>query len=212
MMEVLEKNGFIFLICAIVIDFFTPYFLGIFYPNLNQYKDVMSMFGETGSPVRSQFLIISVIAGIFYLLSLPAIYLNFQSTSKSLAISTCLSIGLYGLGDCIFTGLFSISSSNNNWNLSTWIHNIGSGIGYAGFLLFPVSICLLYRKQHLIHTSNTYFVFFVVSIIFAIIYGLAQLPRLSNYILFSQLGFWQRVSFFFNYLPIAFFSIQNIKK
>ncbi|MFR3683600.1 MAG: DUF998 domain-containing protein, partial [Enterococcus sp.] len=94
----LKKYGFHFLLIAVIADFLTPYVLGIFYPKLNQLTAVISLFGDIDSPVRSAFLIWSVIAGSFYTLSLPAIYAALKETSKVLASLATAAIGLYGIG------------------------------------------------------------------------------------------------------------------
>ena len=208
----LKKYGFHFLLIAVIADFLTPYVLGIFYPKLNQLTTVISLFGDIDSPVRSAFLIWSVIAGSFYTLSLPAIYVALKETSKVLANLATAAIGLYGIGDCIFTGLFSVDSVEAQWNFSTWVHNIGSGIGYAGFLLFPLILYLIYKKQNNSYESRRYLKLFILSGTIAAMYGLARIPQLNQFTIFQQLGFWQRLSFVFNYLPIVCFAWGQIEK
>lgn len=208
----LKKYGFHFLLIAVIADFLTPYVLGIFYPKLNQLTAVISLFGDIDSPVRSAFLIWSVIAGSFYTLSLPAIYAALKETSKVLASLATAAIGLYGIGDGIFTGLFSVDSVEAQWNFSTWVHNIGSGIGYTGFLLFPLILYLFYKKQNNSYESQRYLKLFILSGTIAAMYGLARIPQLNQFTIFQQLGFWQRLSFIFNYLPIVRFAWVQIKK
>ena len=207
----LKKYGFYFLLIAVIADFLTPYVLGIFYPKLNQLTAVISLIGDIDSPVRSAFLIWSVVAGSFYTLSLPAIYAALKETSKELASLASAAIGLYGIGDCIFTGLFSVDSVEVQWDFSTWVHNIGSGIGYTGFLLFPLILYWIYKKQNNPYESRRYLKLFVLSVTIASMYGLARIPQLNQFIIFQQLGFWQRLSFVFNYLPIVLFTWSQIK-
>jgi hypothetical protein len=156
-------------------------------------------------------LIWSVVAGSFYTLSLPAIYAALKETSKGLASLATAAIGLYGIGDCIFTGLFSVDSVEVQWDFSTWVHNIGSGIGYTGFLLFPLILYWIYKKQNNPYESRRYLKLFVLSVTIASMYGLARIPQLNQFIIFQQLGFWQRLSFVFNYLPIVLFTWSQIK-
>ncbi|WP_086314408.1 hypothetical protein A5821_001975 [Enterococcus sp. 7F3_DIV0205] len=210
-MTVLKKYGVHFLLLGAISDFFTPYILGIFYPEMNQMTMVISVFGDIASPVRQEFLIWSVISGVFFVLAIPAVYKIFNNTSTVLACLLTLAIGLYGVGDCIFTGLFSIDTEQSTWNLSTWIHNIGSGLGYAGFLIFPFLLFLLYRKQGKMTHSKLYLILLLISVLFASIYGLARIPVINQLPLLSQIGFWQRVSFIFNYLPIVVFALDQIK-
>lgn len=211
-MEFIKRYGFYFLLLGVISDFLTPYILGLFYPKMNQMKMVISVFGDVDSPVRGTFLVWSVVSGLFFVLSIPAVYQAFSETSTVWAAVLAIAIGAYGIGDCIFTGLFSINTEQATWNFSTWVHNIGSGIGYAGFLLFPLFLVLLYQKQGQVTSSHLYLVLLSVSFLFAVIYGLARIPMINHLPFLNQLGFCQRVSFFFNYLPIAIFAINQMKQ
>lgn len=211
-MEFIKRYGFYFLLLGVISDFLTPYILGLFYPKMNQMKMVISVFGDVASPVRGAFLVWSVVSGLFFVLAIPAVYYAFSATSTLWAAVLAIAIGAYGIGDCIFTGLFSINTEETTWNFSTWVHNIGSGVGYAGFLLFPLFLVLLYQKQGQVTSSHVYLVLLSVSFLFAIIYGLARIPTINHLPFLNQLGFCQRISFFFNYLPIAIFAMDQIKQ
>lgn len=211
-MKFLKKYGFYFLILAVLSDFLTPYILGIFYPGLNQMTRVMSVFGDVASPVRGAFLVWSVVSGVLFVLSLPAIYQSAIKQSRTLAILLVSAIGLYGIGDCIFTGLFSIDTEQSSWTFSTWVHNIGSGLGYAGFLIFPLFLVILYRKKAEKTLSNLYLVLLIVSLLAAGIYGLARIPAVNYLPVLDKIGFCQRISFFFNYLPMVVFGVDQIRR
>ncbi|MBC1965130.1 DUF998 domain-containing protein [Listeria welshimeri] len=211
-MKFLKKYGFYFLILAVLSDFLTPYILGIFYPGLNQMTRVMSVFGDVASPVRGAFLVWSVVSGVLFVLSLPAIYQSAIKQSRNLAILLVSAIGLYGIGDCIFTGLFSIDTEQASWTFSTWVHNIGSGLGYAGFLIFPLFLVILYRKKAEKTLSNLYLVLLIVSLLSAGIYGLARIPAVNYLPVLDKIGFCQRISFFFNYLPMVVFGVDQIRR
>ncbi|MBC1322321.1 DUF998 domain-containing protein [Listeria welshimeri] len=211
-MKFLKKYGFYFLILAVLSDFLTPYILGIFYPGLNQMTRVMSVFGDVVSPVRGAFLVWSVVSGVMFVLSLPAIYQSAIKQSRTLAILLVSAIGLYGIGDCIFTGLFSIDTEQSSWTFSTWVHNIGSGLGYAGFLIFPLFLVILYRKKAEKTLSNLYLVLLIVSLLSAGIYGLARIPAVNYLPVLDKIGFCQRISFFFNYLPMVVFGVDQIRR
>lgn len=211
-MKFLKKYGFYFLILAVLSDFLTPYILGIFYPGLNQMTRVMSVFGDVASPVRGAFLVWSVVSGVLFVLSLPAIYQSAIKQSRTLAILLVSAIGLYGIGDCIFTGLFSIDTEQASWTFSTWVHNIGSGLGYTGFLIFPLFLVILYRKKAEKTLSNLYLVLLIVSLLSAGIYGLARIPAVNYLPVLDKIGFCQRISFFFNYLPMVVFGVDQIRR
>lgn len=148
-MDFLRKFGFFFLLLGVLSDFLTPYVLGLYYPELDQMKSVISVFGEV---------------------------------------------------------------SRSSWNVSTWVHNIGSGLGYSGFLLFPVLLFLIYRKNGQMDVSHLYLGLSVISLLFAAIYGLARIPSINSWPLLNKIGFCQRISFFFNYVPIAWLSILHLKQ
>ena len=44
-MDFLRKFGFFFLLLGVLSDFLTPYVLGLYYPELDQMKSVISVFG-----------------------------------------------------------------------------------------------------------------------------------------------------------------------
>jgi hypothetical protein len=142
---------------------------------------------------------------------LPALYQTFLPTSKPLATLLTITIGCYGIADCIFNGLFSVDTKQASWDFSTWLHNTGSGFGYTSFLLFPLFAFLLYRKMGKQKLSRHFLIMFIFSLLFAGVYGLARIISLEQLPFLNQLGFYQRVSFFFNYLPIAWISIVQIK-
>ncbi|PZG37259.1 DUF998 domain-containing protein [Listeria ivanovii] len=211
-MSFLKKYGFYFLILGVLSDFLTPYILGLFYPGLNQMTMMISLFGDVASPVRVAFLVWSVVSGVLLMLALPAIYQAVVKTSRSLAICLTLAIGLFGIGDCIFTGLFSIDTERATWTFSTWVHNIGSGLGYTGFLLFPLLLMLLYWKTGETAYCKLYLVLLIISLLTAVVYGLAQVSAVNDLPILNKIGFCQRVSFFFNYVPIVVFGVDQIRK
>lgn len=211
-MSFLKKYGFYFLLLGVLSDFLTPYILGIFYPELNQMTMVMSEFGDVASPVREAFLVWSVVSGMLFVLALPAIYQDVNKISRGIAIWLTLAIGFYGVGDCIFTGLFSIDTEQATWTFSTWLHNIGSGLGYIGFLLFPLFLVILYRKTGEVSYSKLYLALLIISLLSAGVYGLARVPAVNDLPILDKIGFCQRVSFFFNYVPIVVFAVERMRR
>ena len=56
-MDFLRKFGFFFLLLGVLSDFLTPYVLGLYYPELNQMKSVISVFGEVSSKKGVSYLV-----------------------------------------------------------------------------------------------------------------------------------------------------------
>ncbi|MBA5770575.1 DUF998 domain-containing protein, partial [Escherichia coli] len=76
-----------------------------------------------------------------------------------------------------------------SWTFSTWVHNIGSGLGYAGFLIFPLFLVILYRKTGDTTRSNIYLVLLIVSLLSAGVYGLARIPAVNDLPVLNKIGF-----------------------
>ncbi|MBO0460273.1 MULTISPECIES: DUF998 domain-containing protein [Enterococcus] len=211
-MDFLRRYGIYFLFLGVLSDFSTPYVLGLFYPGLDQLTMPISVFGDVASPVRGSFLIFSVISGILFVLSLPALYTSFANISTRLAKWLVVSLSFYAIGDCLFTGLFSLNTQATSWDFSSWVHNIGSSLGYTGFLLFPVFALLLYRKEADQPIGRSYVLVVILSLLSALIYGLARIPVLNHLPILDKLGFCQRLSYFFNYLAILLVGIKQLKR
>lgn len=105
---------------------------------------VISVFGDVDSLVRCVFLVWLVVFGFFFVFLLFVLYYLFVGILKIFVIFVVVIVGLYGIGDCIFIGLFSINMNESFWNLLIWIYNIGFGLGYVGFLFFLLLFVLFY--------------------------------------------------------------------
>ncbi len=139
--------------------------------------------------------------------------LHFVSTSRVLASLVTAAIAFYGIGGSVFLQVCSVSIPMNLRGMSRHrVHNIGSGLGYSGFLLFPVLLFLIYRKNGQMDVSHLYLGLSVMSLLFAAIYGLARIPSINSGHYWNKIGFCQRISFFFNYVPIAWLSILHLKQ
>lgn len=211
-MQGFKNTGFYYLMLALLLDLVTPYLLGFFYPDLNQMTQVISLFGEVHSPVRLAFLFLSVLSGCLYVLAIPAIFSYFKYLKSPFPFLSPLAIAAYGIGDSIFTGIFSIRSQTGPWDFSTWVHLLGSGLGYTAFLLFPLFVLLNCYSSKNKNNLYTFRILLGLNLLSALAYGIARFPMLSQGTIFSPLGFWQRVSFFFNDLAIFIFAIQALKK
>ncbi|MDU3917700.1 MAG: DUF998 domain-containing protein, partial [Enterococcus faecalis] len=107
-MQFLKKYGGYFLVLGVLLDFFTPYYVGFKDQGYNQLTEVISLLGDVNSPVRETFNRLTIIAGMLMLASLPRIYAIFSRKTKKGAWLVVAMIGAYGLFDCIFSGLFSV--------------------------------------------------------------------------------------------------------
>ena len=105
-MNKIKEKGFFFLLAGVLSGFLMPYVLGAFHPKFNPFRSVISLLGDVGSPVQQAFLVWSVVTGIFYLFSLPAVYQEICKTSVKLARIVASLIAAYALGEEIFQESF----------------------------------------------------------------------------------------------------------
>ncbi|MDU6918661.1 MAG: DUF998 domain-containing protein, partial [Enterococcus faecalis] len=54
-MQLLKKYGGYFLVLGVLLDFFTPYYVGFKDQGYNQLTEVISLLGDVNSPVRENF-------------------------------------------------------------------------------------------------------------------------------------------------------------
>lgn len=202
-MKFLKKYGYLFLLLFAVGDFSIPYILGPKIANYSQLHQVISALGSVTSPIKNEFRGFSIFTGSMLLLALPKIYQRFKATSVKDARLLVLSLALFGIGDCIFTGLFSISRISEGLTLATAIHGAGSGIGIVGMLLVPLILARLFEKEQQAFWSKLLLIIFAVSLVVSVWNGLGQLIN------FSYKGLWQRVSLALMYCPVILLVVHD---
>lgn len=207
-MQLLKKYGGYFLVLGVLLDFFTPYYVGFKDQGYNQLTEVISLLGDVNSPVRENFNRLTIIAGMLMLASLPRIYAIFSRKTKKGAWLVVAMIGAYGLFDCIFSGLFSVDTSTAG-TVAAVLHNGGSAVGYTGFLLLSGVLTIIYSKYGSQKNKNLFGFLFILCMLAAGLYGLARIPQLQQVKPFNYLGLWQRVSSFCNYLPMLALCLQT---
>lgn len=205
-MHFIKKNGLWFLLLFAVGDFLMPFFLALFYPGYNPFTQFISDLGAAGTPTESLFLKIEFVIGILAVLGCPTLYKILAPVSSKLAWLSTLAIACFGIGDCIFTGIFSLQNHNPNLTLSDVIHGVGSMIGVAGLMMFPLLLAIAYHKTNQLGWRNIYFTIFIIALITSL------LNAMSLFLGFSYPGLIQRFSLIFLYLPVVLFSIRQLTK
>lgn len=210
-MNKIKEKGFFFLLAGVLSGFLMPYVLGAFYPKFNPFRSVISLLGDVGSPVQQAFLVWSVVTGIFYLFSLPAVYQEICKTSVKLARIVASLIAAYALGEEIFSGIFSLDIQQPTWNFSSWMHNIGSAIGFSGFMVLPYFIYRYYEKKEDKKWACRYFWLMLINFLVIGFYFVSRMITMFQFAPFHADGFFQRLSYFFNYLPVGIFALNHLK-
>lgn len=210
-MSYLQKFGFYFLFLAIISEIALPFILANYYPGYSQINNLISSFGKSIAPTQHAFKIWEVINGTLFLISTPAIFLRFQFTDQRLAFWTAFCVGLFGIGDCIITGLVDRAATPDEIDFSTYFHNYASG---AAFVALLVGTFLLIRLYYLEHNQLMVWVLpviFILSMIFMFLFAMPKIPIISQFQV-SHRGLWQRLNLYFLYLPFALVAIGGIAK
>ncbi|MHC5228855.1 DUF998 domain-containing protein [Enterococcus sp. LJL99] len=201
-MSKIKQYSWFFLLLFTVIDFLIPYILGLFYPHYRPFHQVISDLGEAGSPVKDTFRWTSVIVGLLLILALPGIYQYFSKITKRGATLLIMSLAAFGVGQCLLSGLFSVSRLPSGFDLSMFIHQAGSAIGTIGMLLVPLVLAVIYGKANSVNERNIYLILFAISLLFSGINGLSQAVE------FTYKGVWQRISMLCMYLPTMYLALS----
>lgn len=201
-MTILKRKGYVFLLLFAIGDCLIPYILPFFYSGYQPLLQVISDLGEAGSPVEEVFRYSVIMTGTALLLSLPAVYEQFRYVSKLNAKLLIIGLASFAIGQCILTGLFSVNRVSTAFNLSMFIHQLGSFFGTVGMLVVPLFLGRLYSEMGIVKTRNRYLFLFCLSCLFALINGLSQLFH------FPFIGLWQRLSLLCLYLPPFFLAIR----
>jgi hypothetical protein len=210
-MTILKKLSPLFLICAVIVDFSLPYYLGRFYSDFNQMTMIISQLGEPTSPVQNYFNNGSVVTGTLFVLASFGIYDFFQSESKRFAQILAGAIAIYGFGDCILTGLVHISESASFFSPAYFLHAAFSGISMVVMMFVPLVLAYQAALKQQKVLSLFYSVCLIGSILALLLFAAYYLPVIGRW-LSSTRGFWQRLSLFFLYLPAFSIAFRQLAK
>lgn len=209
-MKLLKKIGFYLLIVAIISELVLPFVLGPFLTDYSQINQLISTFGETGMKTRIYFKIWEIINGTLFILAAPALFERFKKTSSKLSLWTAISLGIFGLGDCILTGLMDRASTLDEVGFESLLHNYASGAGFVALLLGTFFLIVLYYLEQEKKTVKAFIIIFILSTIFIFLFSLPKIPILSTEIPYR--GLWQRLNLFFLYLPFLITAVKNCNK
>jgi hypothetical protein len=170
----------IFLIAACVGDASLPYILGFVYPSFSQSADVISILGEPNSPVQTLFNQLSIVTGSLFVLGALGLPGCFKQDHNRLAINLMsVSIGTYGLFDCVLSGLVVINDRETSLVaalISGWLAKERGQMKWATFFwtcLTLGSLCIVFFLSYYVPFLHERFA--------------------------TTRGLWQRASLFFLY-------------
>lgn len=211
----MKKYGLYFLLIGLISDIIVPFILGIFVPAFNPIVNATSYLGELNNSISLVFKIWEIINGILFLLSMPAIVERFKESSKTKGRIVAAGIGIYGIGDCIFTGIFDHSVLNiNGISYGTLIHRKASFIAYIGILIGMLALIKLYKLEKNKILENITKVNLILTILSTILYSTRRKEVLAFFEV-NYRGLWQKIDqilLFAPFLIIAVIGIYNQNK
>lgn len=182
-------------------DLIIPFLLAPTYKGYNHLTQVMSVLGNSKSPLHLIYNIWLIIFGIFILLSAFHLYPTVAKVSKAISILLFSVIVIYAIGGCVLSGFFSVGETKSLETLSAKIHGYGSVIGFLLLTLAPLFIGLYFFKIANGRLGGFSLVCFILAIGFFALFVMADKSHYQGTVIAFE-GLWQRLSLLSMYLPI----------
>jgi hypothetical membrane protein len=194
-------------------DFAVTLILGVFYPNYNHFKLVMSELGTAQSPVATWINLWWLVFGILFIIFGLGFRKAFTPANKvaSRAVTVAsLLIMVFGLGAGIGSGLFPMDPVGSEATLAGELHDMGAGLGFLALMFVPlVSLAIFPRKR-----SPTLYRFslgtFGLGLVLLILFIMAEDASSADGIL-SYVGLWQRLFLLNIYLYLGMIAVKMLR-
>lgn len=193
---------------VLLMDLLFPFIIAIPYKRYSHKKTVMSMLGTKKNPLGWLYNLWMVISGFVMIYFGYVLFSYYNSLEQSLALALLFLFFLYGIGDEIISGLFTLNENKEEVTLSSNIHGIGSALGFISLQFAPLVLALLQfeSKETLLGISSI--IFFMLSLISFAFFALGEKPKFQNTFL-SLEGLWQRLALLFMYCPFIIWILYN---
>lgn len=199
----------IVLLFVIIGEFLIPRILQHFYPKYDSKTMVMSVLGNSQSPVRLFYNIWLIILGCFLIFTSAVYYYDAKEISLISSILIMLSIAIFAVGAGLLSGMFSVDEVKGVNTVSSKVHGISAAIGFMALLFFPLLNGILAFKQRNLRLGMVCIVAFVLAFISFIFFVIGDKQQFQNTI-FSYEGLWERVTLFCMYVPFAYKAISSL--
>jgi len=197
-----SKLLWVLFLLGLIGDFVIVYILANFYPEYSHLKHVMSVLGNSNSPVHSIYNIWLIILGIIMCVFGGSVYFQYKNVSKTLSIVISHIIMLYGIGGCIISGIFSVNETREIVTIQSEIHGIGAGIGFVLLAFVPLFIGKLFIKSQNRKLGNISIILFIVCLLLFVVFIMSEKEQFQDSIV-GYSGLWQRLLLGVMYLPLA---------
>jgi Protein of unknown function (DUF998) len=192
-----------------VLEITTDIWFGSEFPGYNWKTQSLSYIGQSGSPIEHWVLI----WGIFFTILLSLFTYTFYQLyklKKWALMASCLLL-TYALGEGLGSGLFPINPPETTITLDGKLHNLFSGIGDIGLVLFPFMLMLMFPKKENQRLHIYLWLVVITGLITASFFLFAKYFHPDNFIV-SFKGVWQRIYLLNYYLMLLVFSFPMVRQ
>ena len=173
-----------------VLEIVTDFWFGSKFPGYNWQQESISYLGQSNSPVEQWVMIWGVIFCVLLVFYAISFYQSLKSQNWVRIAVACLVT--YAIGEGLGSGIFPINPPNTPVTIDARLHNIFSGIGDAGLILFPFVLMLIFPKKDNYRFHLYLWSVVVIGIIMASLFLAAKYYHPDNSITQFK-GVWQRV-------------------
>ncbi|MDZ4992363.1 DUF998 domain-containing protein [Clostridium perfringens] len=185
---------------VLLMDLLFPFIIAIPYKGYSHKKTVMSMLGTKKSPLGWLYNLWMVISGFVMIYFGYVLFSYYNFIEHPLALALLILFFLYGIGDEIISGLFTLNENKEDLTLSSIIHSIGSALGFTALQFAPLVLALLQFEAKEIFFGISSVIFFILSLISFAFFIIGEKLKFQNTFL-SLEGLWQRLALLFMYCP-----------
>lgn len=130
----------------LALDLLIPCLLAPSFRGYDAWTQVMSVLGSQNAPLHKIYNTWLVLFGVVLAAGAVRVYPIVSAVSSPLSTLLAAVMGVYAVGGCILSGLFSVGESKNFATLGAKIHGWGAAIGFLCLVFAPLLIGMYFFK------------------------------------------------------------------
>lgn len=192
----------------LALDLLIPCLLAPSFRGYDAWTQVMSVLGSQNAPLHKIYNTWLVLFGVVLAAGAVRVYPIVSAVSSALSTLLAAVMGVYAVGGCILSGLFSVGESKSLATLGAKIHGWGAAIGFLCLVFAPLLIGMYFFKISSRGWGAFSLICFFLAAVFFVLFIMADKPVAKGTALAWE-GLWQRLSLLCMYLPIMAFWILH---
>lgn len=210
MSDVINSHIFNALLLSTVIgEFLLPFLLKRYFPGYNAKTMAMSALGSPESPVRHIYNLWLIWLGIFLMFTAFVYRASTKAEYPFLSALVFLSIGIFGLGAGLISGIFSVNKDKTTATATSAIHGFAAAVGFMTLLFFPLLDGILAFKQDKVFCGFVDIISFALSLICFVCFVLGDKEQFKNTVLRYE-GLWEQLTLLCMYIPFIQAALYNL--